>query len=74
MSWTLKIKDQLVTHGDFMLTAEASTLGIRWIFPERIIYEGVEFNVLNRSSDREGELLWVDYRQSEGLVFRVWND
>ena len=70
------ITDQFVDHTSLfdVLTAEASTLGIKpWEWPDAIEYEGVEFPqpAMHFAHD---ELQYVDYRQGEGLILRVFND
>lgn len=59
-------------------SVEASDIGIRpgeWpkTIPTRL-GNGVAF-IVQRSEVRDGDLLWVDYRQGNGcLTLRVYND
>jgi hypothetical protein len=54
---------------------EASTLfGGSLDWPTYLTIKGVYFGNPFHHTDEEGELAWVDYYDSDGNIFRVWND
>lgn len=60
--------------GAVVASAEASTLGLapgEW--PDEVTFEGVVFDQREPHWDSDGDLRWVDYANTAGLI-RIFND
>lgn len=63
----------LASDGAVRFCCEASDFG-RGSLPRSIRHDGRLYTSPNRKLDDEGDTLWWDFRDSEGLIFRVFND